>query len=157
MTNLDKLIENLGWANLAYETKTVLMLLNLSKVEIETRIETLENTPTTVAASYKVYTALLTQVGTDAPTAVVMENTLGGTVTFSYTSTGIYTANLLGVFTANKTVTLITGNYNSPGQLGRTFRLSNDVVTIYTNETTPGGVSVDDVLSGTTFEIRVYN
>lgn len=28
---------------------------------------------------YKVYTALLTQTGTDAPVATVLENTLGGT------------------------------------------------------------------------------
>ena len=31
-------------------------------------------------ASYLVYTALLSQADTDAPTAIVLENTLGGTV-----------------------------------------------------------------------------
>ena len=42
-------------------------------------------TPSTSgAASYLVYTALLTQSGTDAPVATVLENTLGGTVTWSY-------------------------------------------------------------------------
>lgn len=39
---------------------------------------------------YKVYTALLTQSGTDAPVATVLENTLNGNVTFSFISTGIY-------------------------------------------------------------------
>lgn len=39
---------------------------------------------------YKVYTALLTQSGTNAPVATVLENTLNGNVTFSFISTGIY-------------------------------------------------------------------
>ena len=33
---------------------------------------------------YKVYTALLTQTGTNAPVATVLENTLGGTPVWSY-------------------------------------------------------------------------
>jgi hypothetical protein len=41
-------------------------------------------------ASYLVYTALLSQSGTDAPTAVVLENTLGGTVTYTRDGIGFY-------------------------------------------------------------------
>lgn len=37
-----------------------------------------------------VYRALLTQTGTDAPTAVVLENTLGEVPTYNYVNTGIY-------------------------------------------------------------------
>jgi len=51
----------------------------------------------------KVYRALLTQSGTDAPVATVLENTLGGTVVWTYSDTGIYTATLVGAFTASKT------------------------------------------------------
>ena len=40
-------------------------------------------------APYKVYTALLTQSGTNAPVATVLENTLGE-ITFSYENQGIY-------------------------------------------------------------------
>lgn len=54
-------------------------------------------------APYKVYTALLTQSGTDAPTATVLENTFSGTVVWSYVSTGTYRATLSGAFTENKT------------------------------------------------------
>lgn len=40
--------------------------------------------------SYKVYTALLTQSGTDAPVATVLENTLGVNISYQYNSTGNY-------------------------------------------------------------------
>jgi len=40
--------------------------------------------------SYKVYTAILTQSGVNAPTAEVIENTFDDTPTFEYVDTGIY-------------------------------------------------------------------
>lgn len=46
----------------------------------------------------KVYRALLTQSGTDAPVATVPENTLGGEVVWSRTDVGKYTGTLLGAF-----------------------------------------------------------
>ena len=52
---------------------------------------------------YKVYTALLTQSGTDAPVATVLENTLGGVPVWSYISTGTYRMTLTSAFTADKT------------------------------------------------------
>ena len=45
----------------------------------------------TPARSYRVYTALLTQSGTDAPVATVLENTLGFTVYWFREGTGWYT------------------------------------------------------------------
>lgn len=47
---------------------------------------------------YKVYSALLTQSGTDAPVATVLENTLGGTPVFSYVGVGEYRLTLTGAF-----------------------------------------------------------
>ncbi len=53
----------------------------------------------------KVYRALLTQTGTDAPVATVLENTLGGTVVWTRDDTGLYTGTLAGAFpSATKTV-----------------------------------------------------
>jgi hypothetical protein len=60
------------------------------------------------ALSYNVYSALLTQTGTNAPVATVLENTLGGTVVWSYVSAGTYRATLASAFTANKTAVQIT-------------------------------------------------
>ncbi len=56
------------------------------------------------AASYLVYTALLTQSGTSAPVATVLENTLGGTVVWSYDVTGSYIGTLSGAFIPAKTI-----------------------------------------------------
>ena len=52
----------------------------------------------------KVYRALLTQTGTDAPVATVQENTLGADVTWDYDDAGIYLGTLsLPILTAGKT------------------------------------------------------
>ena len=51
-------------------------------------LESLIATPT-----YKVYSALLTQTGTDAPVATVLENTLGVSIVWEYIDVGDYTVN----------------------------------------------------------------
>ena len=62
-------------------------------------------------ASYDVYTAILTQTGTSAPTATVLENTLGGTVVWTYNAEGSYIGTLTGAFTADKTA-IFTGGFD---------------------------------------------
>lgn len=52
---------------------------------------------------YKVYTALLTQTGTNAPVATVFENTIGNIVWTRY-GIGNYKGTLNDAFIANKTV-----------------------------------------------------
>lgn len=54
------------------------------------------------SAGYLVYTALLSQSGTDAPTAVVLANTLGGTVVWTRGGQGSFAATLAGAFPVNK-------------------------------------------------------
>ena len=63
------------------------------------------------AAAYLVYTALLSQSGTDAPVATVLENTLGGTVVWARSDVGVYTATLADAFTEAKTVCFATPDY----------------------------------------------
>ena len=104
---------------------------------------------------YKVYTALLSQSGTNAPTAVVLENTLGGTVVWTRTSTGSYLGTLTGVFTANKTFCTTTiGMYLSGGSnsIGL-VRNSVDDVFLFTNR---GIAGTDAILNNASIEIRVY-
>lgn len=102
--------------------------------------------------SYKVYTALLTQTGTNAPVAIVLENTIGNIIWTRYV-TGSYEAKLAGAFVTNKTV-IFNGNalYNNAATVtygGGTVVL--DVRSFTTN--TP----VDGAVSGMPIEIRVYN
>jgi len=61
--------------------------------------------------SYLVYAAYLSQSGTDAPVAAVLENTLGGTVVWTRNGAGQYTGTLEGAFTLDKTV-MPGFNYN---------------------------------------------
>lgn len=96
----------------------------------------------------KVYRALLTQSGTNAPVATVLENTLGGAaVTFSRTDAGLYALSHVS-FVAGK-VLLFAGR-------------TNDWSDVYT-PTVGGGTIVlgvtagdDGYLSSTPIEILVY-
>ena len=62
----------------------------------------------------KVYRALLSQSGTDAPVATVLENSLGGTVVWTRSGAGYYIATLAGAFPDNKTLISLM-NYNESG------------------------------------------
>ncbi|SHL94721.1 hypothetical protein [Flavobacterium chilense] len=107
-----------------------------------------------IARPYKVYTALLSQSGTNAPIATVLENTLGGLPVWSRNSIGLYIANLSGVFTTNKTVFFITGSFG--GIVTNGARTSENECTITTVKSDTS-VYTDGVMYGTTIEIRVYN
>lgn len=52
----------------------------------------------------KVYRALLTQTGTDAPVATVTENTLGGDVVWTYNAEGTYIGTLADAFSTSTVV-----------------------------------------------------
>lgn len=103
--------------------------------------------------SPKVYTALITQSGTAAPTAIVLENTLGGTVVWTRSSTGIYLGTLTGAFTLDKTFCLSEPSTH-PSFISTT-RLDANSITIATDNS--AGVVVDGYLNNATVEIRVYN
>lgn len=105
---------------------------------------------------YKVYTANLTQSSTDAPVATVLENTLGGTIVWTYDSAGAYVGTLTGAFTENKTALFLSlnssGGFGTQADLGRT---NANAVSITTYNDT--GVQADGILTNTTIEIRVYD
>ena len=100
---------------------------------------------------YKVYTALLTQTGTNAPVATVLENTLGGEVVWSYEGAGDYSATLLGRFTVDRTYATV--NCPDNGYVAQIIRVNEDEVSLTINPS-------EDTVSNTypfTIEIRVYN
>lgn len=102
---------------------------------------------------YKVYTALLTQTGTNAPVATVLENTLGATITWSYVGVGQYYATASsGVFTENKT-TGILSNSSSTG----INAFVNISTTVFNTVTTISGNGINNELFKNMVEIRVYN
>lgn len=105
-------------------------------------------------ASYLVYTALLTQADTDAPVATVLENTLGGTVVWSYSAVGIYLATLSGAFTANKTWCSVTCTWAGSDYMAQLARINANAVRLFV-EVDGDGTLADD-WAGVSVEIRVY-
>lgn len=102
-----------------------------------------------------VYRALLTQTGTDAPTAVVLENTLGGTVVWTYVSTGSYAGTLAGAFPVNKTALLTGTSLNVNGDYASIYlrRANDNAVDLSTSDT---GSAADALLDATFIQILVY-
>lgn len=118
------------------------------------------STPTGV----KTYRALLTQTGTDAPVATVLENTLGGTLVWTRSDVGLYIGTLAGAFTANKTC-LPPVNASADLEAATTcvtsslFRVDADIVKLQTALIDPIGDAInltDTLLNNAYVEILVY-
>lgn len=107
----------------------------------------------------KVYKALLTQTGTSAPVATVLENTLGGTVVWTRNGPGQYTGTLSGVFTNNKTCIFIQGSNDgdtsSATIYDRAYRSSVNEITLVTVSLDPIS-NADSIMNGTSLLIEVY-
>lgn len=108
---------------------------------------------------YRSYTALLTQTGTDAPVATVLENTLGGDVVWSYVQTGFYFGTLNNSFPLEKTFCqgITTTVEDGTGLLVVTVK-RNTMDEISVSSANPiFETPLDDVLLYMPIEIRVYN
>ena len=98
---------------------------------------------------YKVYTALLTQSGEDAPTQIVIENTLGYHINWTYVTDGYY--DTVETFSQEKTFVSITNNsFNIATKIfGAGIFSTEGPITIYTDDD-------NNSLNNTPIEIRVY-
>jgi hypothetical protein len=106
------------------------------------------------SVGYKKYIALLSQSATSAPTAIVLDNTLGGTPSFSYTSTGNYLLTLGSAFDSNKTYVII-GNSDVAQVICSAVNINNNDIQLRTFNLS--GTYLNDIFNNTTIEIRVYN
>ena len=102
---------------------------------------------------YTVYTAALTQAGTAAPVAAVLQNTTGGVFTWSRVDTGKYRVTVSGItLPANKVVIFenATCDLNLGGKI-----TSTTVIDVEQFSSGGGGYS-DVMIPGTSIEIRIY-
>lgn len=114
-------------------------------------LATLDDIPT---RPYKVYTALLSQTGTNDPTATILENTLGEAIVWTRSSVGAYVGTLTqSLFTDDKTAIILTASPTGIIINGRTE--STSAISVGTMNIV--GTYVDNSLVKTTVEIRVYN
>lgn len=110
----------------------------------------------------KVYRALLTQTGTNAPVATVLENSLGGTVVWARSMAGTYSATLVGAFTANKTFVVMGAPSFGPGSgafpsVLYTNITSPDVIDLLFVDSTGAQADSGDIsITNTAIEITVY-
>lgn len=108
--------------------------------------------------SYKVYTALLTQTGTNPPVTTVLENTLGTIPVSSFISVGIFKLTFPNPFNLSKTgIQIQSSHYYSSCQ--------SNSVDVYLGDENVIDIETFDICSNTyiaglknTFiEIRVYD
>lgn len=109
---------------------------------------------------YKVYTAKLTQAGTAAPTATILNDsdTLkpGSTITWTRNSIGQYFGTLTGAFPGAKTWCMLSGlDGASPSVTGFVRIMSDNFIRIDTYDAATG-LPQDGSLTDTAIEIRVY-
>ena len=99
---------------------------------------------------YTVYSGIISQVTTSAPTVTVLQNTITGTMTWARTGAGVYTLTNSGTpFTDLKTLVFINGG-SVAGSVVEWEWTSTSVVTIKTN-------GADTKMTKGAIEIRVYS
>jgi hypothetical protein len=100
---------------------------------------------------YTVYTALITQTGTAAPVATVLQNTTGGTFTYARTSGGDYTVTASSsLFTADKTIVFLNGGSSENNHDVAWRRVSDTVINLNTHNS-------DGKFTSGSLEIRIYS
>ena len=105
---------------------------------------------------YKIYVAQITQNDTEAPIAVILENTIGEIV-WSYVDIGIYKGTLIGAFKNTKTI-VSTPALDSDFGAGAgyvTITVTENEIYLYTYNTE--GNLFNQGLFNSSLEIKVYN
>lgn len=104
-------------------------------------------------SAIKMYRAIVTQAGVAAPTATVLENTLGGTVVWTRSGVGEYLATLTGAFTVNKT--FIRAGLEAGGDVQVIDIVRNSADELGVSTWTGAGLT-DGVMTAAMVEILVY-
>lgn len=103
---------------------------------------------------YKVYTAVLTQEGSDPPAVTVIKNTLGFEPQFTYEGVGEYFCIHSDVWVRNKTfVSINQTDGNTLGIVGAS-PVNGPFFVIRSYDLT--GTLADEVISNASIEIRIY-
>jgi len=112
----------------------------------------------TTTPKYKEYVAILTQTGTSAPTATILNNTLG-TVTFSRNFAGFYYINSSNLFTTNKTFVSMPNSKVNTGNISLNNVDINSASQIAFETYNISGVRTEGTMLPNIIplEIRVYN
>ena len=106
-----------------------------------------------ILPTYKKYIALISQVSTNAPTVIELENTIGP-IEWIRAAQGSYQGVLTGAFTANKTTVML--NNVEVNSIVMAYSSVNLIQILTTNLHSPSAAYHDGHLNFNTLEIRVY-
>lgn len=107
-------------------------------------------------ASSSVYRAKLRQTGTGAPTAVVLENNTGLTITYSRTDVGTYRATPSSNPGENKAIVFIGHGATKCFTEASWYGTGKIEIQTYTVDVDGAPAMADDLLYDTDIEFRVY-
>ena len=118
---------------------------------------------TCTGVSYtNVYRATLTQAGTAAPVATVLENTFGVgnpsyTITWTRAGAGTYKLAMTDLFPLNKTYVIVGNNLLNVNSMTSAHRFTDGAIYVYTTTLSAGNFSAADaLLKETPIEVLVY-
>jgi len=103
----------------------------------------------------KVHRTLLTQSSTNAPSAVVLENSLGETVAWTRDSEGTYFGTLAGAFPENKCFFLSQLNDPASGTIS-VSRVSDNVIAVQSVTPAATPLKADGLLNLASIQVLVY-
>lgn len=104
-----------------------------------------------IPGGWTLYSALVSQTGTNDPTAIVLQNQTKGLPTFIRLTTGQYQVNFPQTLNINKTAPLAQLRDNNGSVLF--FRTSSSTLAL---QTSIGGAFLDDLLSNTYIELKLF-
>lgn len=126
-------------------------------------VQTLATTEGLAAAALatepKVYVALLSQTGTSAPVATVLENTLGGVPVWTYSGVGTYDVTLASAFPTSKTnieTTLINWLDSAIDNEDMFVKITKNSQSAYTIISYVNTSNTNGILNKFYFKIEVY-
>ena len=141
--SFEKLVNEIHWMDLPFRLKAIFSKLPSGGGD---------------SRPYKVYTALLTQSGTDAPVATVLENTLRGEVVWSYTGVGAYIGTLINAFPENKYFCPCpTSSFGYDAEVNNGGGGSSYTISRANDDSINVATASDDVLIYSPIKIEVYN
>jgi len=106
---------------------------------------------------YKVYSALLTQAGTDNPTVDELKNNTTATMTWTRVGVGQYRCTASSnVFTTNKTQVFVNVG-TAPNGPGSFVEWNTNTSYVEINTYNISGTSSDDLIDKGSLEIRIYS
>ena len=117
-----------------------------------------KRTPAQVLADIRGYTgyvALITQVNTSAPTAKILQNTTGATLTWARTSAGVFTlTSNTAIFTVDKTIVFANPGNDDTASSDPDIIWARTSTTVINIKASPG---LNNVLTDGAFEVRIYS